>query len=102
MKKYPIQLQPVPKEIIWGGNRLKKEYNKKAEFDNIAESKGLDIYYKSSNANKLQDDIDNYLKGEEYYSINNKDENAVWKTEIYKAVIKNYEKITGYCWQLSC
>jgi len=43
MKKYPIQLQPVPKEIIWGGNRLKKEYNKKAEFDNIAESWELTV-----------------------------------------------------------
>ena len=30
-------------------------------FDNIAESKGLDILYKSNNANKLQDDIEDYL-----------------------------------------
>ena len=55
-------------------------------FDNIAESKGLDIYYKSSNANKLQDDIDNYLKGEEYYSINNKDENVKQMSNLFTLV----------------
>ena len=34
----PIKLAPVFKEIIWGGNRLKKEYNKKSDLSNIAES----------------------------------------------------------------
>ena len=44
-------------------------------FNNIFESKIIEIYYKSSNANKLQNDIDDYLKGEDY-SINNTDENV--------------------------
>ncbi len=35
---YPLKLIPVSKETIWGGDRLKKSYNKKADFENIAES----------------------------------------------------------------
>lgn len=34
----PIKLIPEFKEIIWGGNRLKNEYNKKSNLNNIAES----------------------------------------------------------------
>lgn len=34
----PIKLNSVCKEIIWGGNRLKNEYNKKSDLSNIAES----------------------------------------------------------------
>ena len=34
----PIKLNSVCKEIIWGGNRLKNEYNKKSNLSNIAES----------------------------------------------------------------
>jgi len=54
-------------------------------FDNIAESKHLDIYYKSNNANKLQDDIDDYLKDEDY-SINNKDENVKQMSNLFTLV----------------
>lgn len=55
-------------------------------FDNIAESKGLDILYKSNNANKLQDDIEDYLKGEEYYRINNKDEDVKQMSNLFTLV----------------
>lgn len=44
-------------------------------FDANFKSKPLAIYYKSNDANKLQDDLDNFLKGE-YYNINNVDENV--------------------------
>ena len=54
-------------------------------FDSIAESKHLDIYYKSNNANKLQDDIDNYLKGEDY-SISNKDESVKQMSNLFTLV----------------
>ena len=43
-------------------------------FDNIATSDTLQIYYKSSNANKLQDDIDEFLKGEDYYLSNSEEQ----------------------------
>lgn len=43
MKKYPMLLKPVSKEIIWGGHRLKSEYGKTAPFDNIAESWELTV-----------------------------------------------------------
>ena len=39
----PIKLNPVFKEIIWGGNRLKTEYNKKSTLSNIAESWELTV-----------------------------------------------------------
>lgn len=43
MKKYPLLLRPVSKEIMWGGNLLKREYNKTAPFENIAESWELTV-----------------------------------------------------------
>ncbi len=39
----PIKLQSVFKEIIWGGNRLKTDYNKKSDLSNIAESWELTV-----------------------------------------------------------
>lgn len=42
-KKYPLLMTPVSKEIIWGGDRLKKEYGKTAPFDKIAESWELTV-----------------------------------------------------------
>lgn len=44
-------------------------------FDRIAKTNNLDIYYKASNADKLQDELDNYLNGESY-NIDNKEENV--------------------------
>ncbi len=43
MKKYPYLLRPVSKEIMWGGDLLKKQYNKTAPFDKIAESWELTV-----------------------------------------------------------
>ena len=43
MKKYPYLLRPVSKEIMWGGDLLKKEYGKTAPFDKIAESWELTV-----------------------------------------------------------
>lgn len=43
MKKYPLLLRPVSKEIIWGGDRLRREYGKTAPFDKIAESWELTV-----------------------------------------------------------
>jgi putative ABC transport system permease protein len=48
-------------------------------FDKLLSSKTIDtlsIFYKSSNANKLQDNIDEVLKGYSNYRVNNEDENA--------------------------
>ena len=44
-------------------------------FDRIAKTNNLDIYYKASNADKLQDELDSYLNGESY-NIDNKEENV--------------------------
>lgn len=43
MKRYPMKLSYVPKEIIWGGDRLKTNYNKSADFEKIAESWELTV-----------------------------------------------------------
>ncbi len=39
----PVKLNPIFKEIIWGGNRLRNEYNKKSDLNNIAESWELTV-----------------------------------------------------------
>ncbi|MBE6611084.1 MAG: mannose-6-phosphate isomerase [Ruminococcaceae bacterium] len=43
MQRYPLKLIPAVKEIIWGGDKLKKFYNKKADFDKLAESWELTV-----------------------------------------------------------
>ncbi len=43
MKKYPMLMCPVSKEIIWGGDKLKKEYNKTSPFEKLAESWELSV-----------------------------------------------------------
>ena len=43
MKKYPMLMLPVSKEIIWGGDKLKREYNKTAPFEKLAESWELSV-----------------------------------------------------------
>ncbi len=43
MKKYPMKLRPVSKEILWGGKRLKERYNKTAPFEKLAESWELTV-----------------------------------------------------------
>ncbi len=46
MLYYPYLLRPVSKEILWGGDRLKREYNKSAPFDKLAESWELTVRQK--------------------------------------------------------
>lgn len=46
------------------------------EFLSSSKTKYLEIIYQSSNANKLQDEIEEYLKDEINYSLNNVEENA--------------------------
>ena len=77
-KNINIEIGLVTEEKPFGLKNMSARYIIVSDemFDNIAESKGLDIFYKSNNATKLQDDIDNYLKGEDYYSINNIAENV--------------------------
>ena len=43
LKKYPMKLRPVTKEILWGGCRLKERYHKNADFDKLAESWELTV-----------------------------------------------------------
>ncbi len=48
-------------------------------------NKTIDIYYKSNNANKLQDDIDEILKGENYY-LNNIEENVNMMNNLFTLI----------------
>lgn len=54
-------------------------------FDANFKSKPLAIYYKSNDANKLQDDLDDFLKGEDY-NINNVDENIKIMSNLFTLV----------------
>ena len=38
MTKYPMLLNPCPRSMIWGGDRLKTKFNKVAPFDTLGES----------------------------------------------------------------
>lgn len=87
-KKVNIEIGVVTEKMPFGLKNRTARYIIVSDemFDNIAESKGLDIYYKSNNATKLQDDIDNYLKGEEYYSINNKEEKVKQMSNLFTLI----------------
>ena len=50
MEIYPMKLKPAVKDIIWGGDRLKKAYHKSAPFENIAESWELTVRPDGMNA----------------------------------------------------
>ena len=54
-------------------------------FDANFKSKVLIIYYKSNDANTLQDDLDDFLKGEDY-NINNVDENVKIMSNLFTLV----------------
>ena len=43
MNLYPLKLVPAVKEIIWGGDKLKTAYGKKAPFEKLAESWELTV-----------------------------------------------------------
>ncbi|MBR2875695.1 MAG: class I mannose-6-phosphate isomerase [Clostridia bacterium] len=53
---YPIKLNPVFKEIVWGGERLKTDYNYESDLKNIAEAWVL----------TARNDGDNTVKNGEY------------------------------------
>ena len=38
MKVYPLKFDPILKEKVWGGNKLKTQFNKKTQKSNIGES----------------------------------------------------------------
>ena len=65
-EEQPFGLQNVDGKMLFISDEL---------FDEIADTTRLQIFYKSNNASKLQDDIDNYLTNE-IYSLNNSEENV--------------------------
>lgn len=46
---YPLKLAPVAKSAIWGGERLKTEWNKQAPLENVAETWELTVREKENN-----------------------------------------------------
>ena len=65
-EEQPFGLQNVDGKMLFISDEL---------FDEIADTTRLQIFYKSNNASKLQDDIDNYLTNE-IYNLNNSEENV--------------------------
>lgn len=55
-------------------------------FNSISNSRVLEIVYKSRSASKLQDQLEEYLKSEESYSINNIEENVKIMNNLYTLV----------------
>ena len=49
LKKYPLKLSPVCKEIIWGGTKLKSDFGKVCDLEKVAESWELTVRYDGMN-----------------------------------------------------
>ena len=49
MKKYAMKLNPVYKEIIWGGNKLKTDFGKQCDLEKLAESWELTVRHDGMN-----------------------------------------------------
>lgn len=69
---YPLKLEAVCKDIIWGGDQLKREYNKKAE-GNIAEAWELSVHpegiCKIENGELAGKLLSEYLGSEENFPV---------------------------------
>lgn len=70
---YPIKLNPVFKEIVWGGERLKNGYGYESDLNNIAEAWVL----------SARNDGDNTVKNGEYAN------------KSFTALIKNHPEFLG-------
>ena len=44
LNKYPLKLIPYCKEVIWGGKKLKKDYGKQCDFDDLGETWELSAF----------------------------------------------------------
>lgn len=71
--KFPLGLKNYSNAVLIISDEL---------FDKIATSRYITIYYKSNNSNKLQDDIDEYLKSEDY-SLINAEENVKMMSNLF-------------------
>ena len=49
LKKYPLKLSSVCKEIIWGGTKLKSDFGKVCDLEKVAESWELTVRYDGMN-----------------------------------------------------
>jgi len=66
MKVYPIKFEPILKEKVWGGNKLKNQFNKKTTKDNIGES--WEVSAVPENISKISNGL---YKGESLKTIQN-------------------------------
>lgn len=82
----PIKLNPVFKEIIWGGNRLKSEYNKKSDLNNIAESWELTV--RPDGMNTIVGGEFDGITMEEYIKINGESVISNQKQPFFPLLIK--------------
>lgn len=82
MKKYPLLIRPVSKEILWGGDKLKKEYAKTAPFDKIAESWELTV----------RDDGMSVIANGEYSGMELKRYITLGKTDVLGTNCKKYDR----------
>lgn len=64
----PIKVKPIFKEIIWGGNRLKTDYNKVSDLNNIAES--WELTARDDGMNTIIGGEFDGLTLQEYFEIN--------------------------------
>ena len=86
-KTYEFEIGAISSEIPFGHQDYYEEKLILSDelFDKIASTRAVQIYYKSSNADKLQDNIDELLKGENY-NLNNIDEDVRTMNNLFKLI----------------
>ncbi len=89
-KKYSLEIGYITDKMPFGLKNMQDTYIiiSDEEYDKLStenSDNSLNIFYKSNNVNKLQDDIDELLKGENY-NLNNIEENVKMMNNLFVLV----------------
>jgi mannose-6-phosphate isomerase len=91
MNFYPIQFEPIFKERIWGGNKLKTYLNKPIDADNIGESWEI-----STVENSVSSISNGVFKGKTLLEVINEYPEEILGTEVFKRFGKQFPLLFKY------
>jgi mannose-6-phosphate isomerase len=91
MNFYPIQFEPIFKERIWGGNKLKTYLNKPIDTDNIGESWEI-----STVENSVSSISNGVFKGKTLLEVINEYPEEILGTEVFKRFGKQFPLLFKY------
>jgi mannose-6-phosphate isomerase len=91
MNFYPIQFEPIFKERIWGGTKLKTYLNKPIDADNIGESWEI-----STVENSVSSILNGVFKGKTLLEVINEYPEEILGTEVFKRFGKQFPLLFKY------